>query len=125
MAHYFSSAGSDLASPQVLSVEEGANVSVACNVSDTTELIVFWMSNGTTGEFYENGTVLQLPNINRNESGLYTCFSYDLTYESQDNATEEQEVFLDVLCKFVSSIVISYVQVKQNPYHYLVEFGSE
>ena len=79
-------------------------MSVACNVSDTTELEVFWMSNVTTGEFYQNGTVLQLPNINRNESGFYTCFSYNLTYESQDNATEEQEVFLDVLCKLVLSI---------------------
>ena len=100
-------------------------MSVACNVSDTTELEVFWMSNVTTGEFYQNGTVLQLPNINRNESGFYTCFSYNLTYESQDNATEEQEVFLDILCKFVSSIIISYVQIKKNPNHYLVQFGSE
>ena len=89
--------------PQVRKVVEGDNLSIACNVSDSTDVAVFWKRNGTMGDFYQNGTVLKLNNVDRNDTGFYNCFSYNLTCETEDNATEVEVIYADVLCEFYSS----------------------
>ena len=86
--------------PQVRKVQEGNNLTISCNVTHSLDMAVFWKKNDSQVSFYENGTDLQLNKINRSESGDYICFSYNLTYETEANASVLAIFFVDVLCEF-------------------------
>ena len=76
---------------------EGESLREQCNASSVPTVgDIHWQKENDT-HFYENGTVLVLQNINRNDTGVYSCVSHDR--KTGMNSTVEI-VNIDVLCKY-------------------------
>lgn len=78
---------------------EGRNLSVTCkaaagNPSSTT---FYWTKEDDTG-FRQNGSTLQLPHIQRTNSGTYICTAEN-SYSIGGMGTHNQTMVVDVLCE--------------------------
>ena len=72
------------------SLREQCNPSLVPTVGD-----IHWQKENDT-DFYENGTVLVIQNINRNDTGVYRCVSHDRKTGAHSTV---EIVNIDVLCK--------------------------
>ena len=84
-----------------LHVAEGGNVTVSCNVETNPPASVWWQLEGDNSVFI-NGTELVITNIDRNQSGGYSC--YASSERMRDNGsievfTSNKTLFVDVQCK--------------------------
>ena len=81
----------------VQTITEKDNLKVICNAThgnpETTTF--FWTGQGLR----QNGTTLQIPNIQRNMSGIYSCTAGN-TYKSKEKGNDTKIMVVNVLCKY-------------------------
>lgn len=79
---------------------EGRDLTVTCqdtpgNPSSST---FYWTKEGYPA-FRQNGTTLQLPNIDRSSSGTYNCTAKNI-YSDGKNGEDSQSMEVNVYCEF-------------------------
>lgn len=72
-------------------ITEGDNLTLTCQVSGIPPPTVYWIKVSSGQR--TNGSVLELANINRNESGDYRCEA------TNECANSSEAVTIDVQCK--------------------------
>lgn len=86
----------DLPQRQVI---EGRNLSVTClaNPGNPNRTTYVW-TKSNEGGFKQNGSTLQLSNIQRTGSGIYRCIAENI-YTTGGKGRHSQDMVLNVLCK--------------------------
>ena len=74
-----------------ITVMEGENRTLNCNVSGSPVLTVMWTEVSSSSQ--SNGSMLSLTNISRNDAGEYKCEA------TNDCGNSSASTFLTVLCK--------------------------
>ncbi|XP_053408381.1 hemicentin-2-like [Mercenaria mercenaria] len=88
-----------------ITVSEGNNVSIPCNVTKSSDMEIYWTKNSSDSTLEIKGAVLYFTNISRIDSGQYLCNSFNK--QSGKNVTEGS-VTVDVYYKAsVKSITVS------------------
>lgn len=89
---------------------EGRSLTIGCSFINgyPIETRVFWVRSGFQ-EIYENGTTLNITNIQRNISGTFICVAENLLSSGKKGHSNES-VFINVQCKiwFLSFKIIVY-----------------
>ena len=73
-------------------IEEGEHVTVSCNASGTSPLMVTWIKVG--GDMTVNGSELVFTNISRSEAGEYRCNA------SNECGNASETTTIEVQCKY-------------------------
>ncbi|XP_078331735.1 uncharacterized protein LOC144617641 isoform X2 [Crassostrea virginica] len=78
---------------------EGQDFLIICRAIPGNPITtMFWWIKVNDPVFRQNGSTLQLPNIQRNRSGSYKCI-VENTYSNRRKGTDNQEMFVNVLYK--------------------------
>lgn len=79
---------------------EGNSLSINChaNPGNPKNTTYYWTKVDNRG-FIQNGSTLQLSNIQRNSSGTYICTAENSFYNG-DKGKHNQSMFVNVLCKW-------------------------
>lgn len=87
--------------PQNLTIEEGTNVILSCNVSSSLPVKITWEKEGSEGNVLADGSILSVKNVSRSDAGTYRCKAENgIAIPATASAT------INVLCKFLSPISI-------------------
>lgn len=83
---------------------EGQNLSVICNVTPGNPIsTTFYWTKVDNPEFRQNGSALQLQDIQRTSSGTYNCTAQN-TLTNGEFGTDNQIMVVNVQCKLNKSI---------------------
>jgi predicted P-loop ATPase/GTPase len=78
-----------------MEAREGSNISVVCNISDSSNVTVYWTKNDTRYTF-KPGKYLKLDHIKQINTGYYICHSLDNTSLPAYNGTAD-DIIADVI----------------------------
>lgn len=88
-------------------IKEEGNLSVTCLATpgNPDSTIFFWTKEGNKN-FRQDGDTLQLPNIHRNNSGIYICTAEN-SYADGVRGTASQFMTVNVMCKncFITKLI--------------------
>ena len=77
---------------------EGQDFLIICRATPGNPITtMFWSIKVNDPVFKQNGSILQLPNIQRNSSGTYKCTAEN-TYSNREKGTNSRDMVIDVLC---------------------------
>lgn len=78
---------------------EGRNLEVTCRATpgNPTSTTFYWTKLDNYG-FRQNGSTLQLHNIQKTSSGTYRCTAEN-NYSNGERGTDRQSMVINVLCK--------------------------
>ncbi|PFX17005.1 Protein CEPU-1 [Stylophora pistillata] len=92
-----------------LSVLEGANLLLTCEASGRPKPNITWTNKRNSGVVQE-GKLLNVTNINRNDSGTFTC-----TADNGFGEPQSQTVYVNVICAEEDTAIISSVDPVKHP----------
>lgn len=99
---------------------EGGNISITCFADPgNPEPKTFFWTRVNIGSFRQNGTTLNLPNIQRNSSGNYKCTAVNM-YNNGKKGSHSQIMVINVLCKLSP---YSYQQIFILAYRYYLSIS--
>ena len=82
-------------------VIEAHNLFIICGANPGNPNLTIFAWTKVDSGFKQNGSTLQLPNIQRNSSGTYQCTAEN-TYSSGAKGTNSQTMVVNVLCRVFS-----------------------
>ena len=83
-------------------VKEGQNVALVCHGFGLPAPIITW--SDARNEVMENGHIWQLPKINRNMAGQYSCMA------SNACGNDSRKVDIDVQCESISTFLQTFTR---------------
>lgn len=99
---------------------EGGNISINCSADPgNPKNITFFWTWVNIKSFRQNGTTLNLPNIQRNSSGNYKCTAENM-YNNGKKGSHSQIMVINVLCKLSP---YSYQQIYILAYKYCLSIS--
>lgn len=87
---------------------EGRDLSVTCRATpgNPNSTTFYWTKVDNPG-FRQNGSTLQLPNIQRTSSGTYRCTAEN-NYSNGERGTDSQAMVVNVQCETLKQIYLFY-----------------
>lgn len=78
---------------------ERRDLSISCQTTPghPSSNTVYWTKVDNSG-FRQDGTTLQIPNINRTSTGTYRCTAENI-YSNGEKGTDSQSMLVNVLCR--------------------------